>query len=405
MPVGGRGADVDSDDEDCFKKVAVVDKAAQEAAPFLLYGRLTLTVVRAELQGTAKLNPFVQMKCGGQVYKTEVDVKGDKNPKWENSYIVELEGGKKDDNTLHLFVTDKGSLVSQNIGRLDIPVEELFSHKTDGKGKEALEYGLVNPKKFSKPAGKIWLKAVWDGRGMPWQTDLDVGSSGREDKKAILMRGKLHVTVHKAENLRNVQLIGKQDPYVEIRFGSYAYKTKVHEKAGSFPIWNQDFVFNVDHAQSEQFSFLVYDKEPLVDNKIARIDLSIGKLLMKKDSQQMLQLMHWDNFHIKAGELYVTAGYTGEGAPITEEDIQKAEAKRKKEDEEAQEKLKQIQQAEAHGRQETEKQANEFIKQLHATHMAELKKQQDAFALQQEMFRREKEAFEAQQRDLALPKS
>jgi len=184
MPVGGRGADVDSDDEDCFKKVAVTDKSGQEAAPFLLYGKLTLTVLRAELQGTAKINPFIQFKCGGQVFKTEVDVKGDKNPKWDNAYIVELDGGKKDDNILHLFVTDKGSLISSNIGRLDIPVEELFSHKTDGKEKEALEYGLVNPKNLKKPAGKIFLKAVWDGRGMPWQTDLDVGSSGREEKKS-----------------------------------------------------------------------------------------------------------------------------------------------------------------------------------------------------------------------------
>jgi len=144
------------------------------------------------------------------------------------------------------------------------------------------------------------------------------------------MHGKLMLTVHRAENLREVQLIGKQDPYVEVRFGEYAYKTKVHEKAGAFPIWNQDFLFTVDHPQNEQLSFLVYDKEPLIDNKIARIDLTVGRLLLKKDCEQQLQLVFWENYHKIGGELYVTANFTGTGAPITEADKKKDEAKKEK---------------------------------------------------------------------------
>jgi len=149
-------------------------------------------------------------------------------------------------------------------------------------------------------------------------------------KKAIMMHGKLTITVHRAEHLREVQLIGKQDPYVEIKFGHYGYKTKVHEKAGAFPVWNQDFLFNVANPQNEQISFLVYDKEKLIDNKIARIDLTINRLLQKKDREQQLQLVFWENYHKIGGELYVTASYTGTGAPITKEDKKKLEDQQKK---------------------------------------------------------------------------
>jgi len=165
---------------------------------------------------------------------------------------------------------------------------------------------------------------------MPWQNDESSGSDGKEAKKAIMMHGKLTITVHRAEHLREVQLIGKQDPYVEIKFGHYGYKTKVHEKAGAFPVWNQDFLFNVANPQNEQISFLVYDKEKLIDNKIARIDLTINRLLQKKDREQQLQLVFWENYHKIGGELYVTASYTGTGAPITKEDKKKLEDQQKK---------------------------------------------------------------------------
>jgi len=68
----------------------------------------------------------------------------------------------------------------------------------------------------------------------------------------------------------------------------------------------------------------------LIDNKIARIDLTIGRLLLRKDREQVLQLVFWENYHNIGGELYVTANFTGTGAPITEADKKKDEAKKKK---------------------------------------------------------------------------
>jgi len=145
------------------------------------------------------------------------------------------------------------------------------------------------------------------------------------------MKGQLTLTVHRAQNLRNVQLLGKQDPYVNIIFREYSYKTKVHEKAGATPVWEQSFLFEVDNSQDQQINFLVYDKEQLkADNSIGRVDPTLGALLMKKNREQMLQLVFMENFHKIAGELFVTVKYTGTGAPITEEE--KAEAKRKEEE-------------------------------------------------------------------------
>jgi len=348
----------------------------------LLHGKLTLTIFEADLPSRHhKINPFVQAKCGGESFKTEVDTKGDKKPRWNHTVIINFDNAQKDDVILHLMVTDRGTL-SKNIAQMDIPVDTLFPHKNDGKDqKDPLEFSLIVPKNPKKPAGKIWLRATWDGRGMPWQNDESVGSGdskeGKEPKKAIMMHGKLMLTVHRAENLREVQLIGKQDPYVEVRFGEYAYKTKVHEKAGAFPIWNQDFLFTVDHPQNEQLSFLVYDKEPLIDNKIARIDLTVGRLLLKKDCEQQLQLVFWENYHKIGGELYVTANFTGTGAPITEADKKKDEAKKKKEEEENEKNRKAMEELVLKVTKDTEAQAQYFINDMHMKHEQEKVRQQE----------------------------
>jgi len=401
MPVGGRGSDVDSDDEDFFKKEAKTDKQGQEAGPsYLLHGKLTLTIVEADVPGgTHKINPFVQLKCGGESFKTEVDTKGDKKPKWNHSLIINFDNAQKDEVVLHLVVTDRGTL-SKNLGKMDIPVDSLFPQKSDGKDlKDPTEFSLIVPKNPKKQAGKIWLKAEWDGRGMPWQSDESVGSDGKEAKKAIMMHGKLTLTVHRAENLREVQLIGKQDPYVEIKFGEYSYKTRVHEKAGAFPVWNQDFLFNVDNPQNEQISFLVYDKEPLIDNKICRIDMTIGRLLLKKDREQLLQLLFWENFHKIAGDLYVTAIFTGKGAPITEEDKKKEEAK-KKEAEAAELQRIEMEKLVLKVTKNTEDQANIFIAGLHAKHEQEKLQAQEELKKQQEEINKQKEELKRVQDEL-----
>jgi len=395
----------DSDDEDYFKK-PTTDKASQDAAPsFLLHGKLTLTIFEADLpSGHHKINPFVQAKCGGESFRTVVDTKGDKKPRWNHTFIVNFDNAQKDDVVLHLMVTDRGTL-SKNIAQMDIPVDSLFPNKNDGKDqKDPLEFALIVPKNPKKPAGKIWLRATWDGRGMPWQNDESVASGdskeAKEAKKAIMMHGKLMLTVHRAENLREVQLIGKQDPYVEIRFAEYGYKTKVHEKAGAFPIWNQDFLFNVEHPQNEQLSFLVYDKEPLIDNKIARIDLTIGRLLLKKEREQQLQLVFWENYHKIGGELYVTATYTGTGAPITEEDKKKEEAKKKKEEEEIEKNRKAMEELVIKVTKDTEAQAQKFINDMHMKHEQEKLRQQEELKKQQEELKKQQEELARVQEEL-----
>jgi len=55
-----------------------------------------------------------------------------------------------------------------------------------------------------------------------------------------------------------------------------------------------------------------------------------------------LQLVFWENYHKIGGELYVTAAYTGTGAPITEEDKKKVLDAQKKEGEEAERKKKEM---------------------------------------------------------------
>jgi hypothetical protein len=130
---------------------------------------------------------------------------------------------------------------------------------------------------------------------------------------ANLPKGKLTLTVHRGEELRDVQLIGKQDPYCELTIGSEKFKTKVHDDGGKNPVWNQAFLFNLD-GKSDKLSVLIKDKEVLSDRNIARVDIPLMTLL-KEEKQQKIQVYNPENFTQVAGSLYVTAQFEGTGGP------------------------------------------------------------------------------------------
>jgi Ca2+-dependent lipid-binding protein len=52
-----------------------------------------------------------------------------------------------------------------------------------------------------------------------------------------LKGGLLDVRIEKATLTRDTELVGKMDPYVEIKLGSRKVRTSVKEEAGKTPVW------------------------------------------------------------------------------------------------------------------------------------------------------------------------
>jgi hypothetical protein len=64
-------------------------------------------------------------------------------------------------------------------------------------------------------------------------------AAGSEDPKYSLS-----VVVISARNLDDTQMIGTQDPYVELHVGKVSFKTSIKDNGGNGGDWNEMFVFN-----------------------------------------------------------------------------------------------------------------------------------------------------------------
>ena len=60
------------------------------------------------------------------------------------------------------------------------------------------------------------------------------------------MKGTLKLTVLSANLVEDTDLIGKMDPYVVIEIGSQKQQGRTANGAGCMPVWNQDFIFNLN---------------------------------------------------------------------------------------------------------------------------------------------------------------
>lgn len=93
----------------------------------------------------------------------------------------------------------------------------------------------------------------------------------------------LNLRVCDGKLYRDTELTGKMDPYVSLEIGGQKLKTKVHDNAGKFPKWDQDFT--VKTKLNTVLNYKVYDQETLGSDDLigeGSFELLINYLLVKK---------------------------------------------------------------------------------------------------------------------------
>ena len=73
------------------------------------------------------------------------------------------------------------------------------------------------------------------------------------------MFGKLIVKVKSAKLTHDTELIGKMDPYCQIKFGGQTHRTRTHKRGGKVPKWEELFQFDIQGER--ELSFACYDEE------------------------------------------------------------------------------------------------------------------------------------------------
>ncbi|SAM04261.1 hypothetical protein [Absidia glauca] len=92
--------------------------------------------------------------------------------------------------------------------------------------------------------------------------------------------GVLHVTVVEARKLKDEDLIGKNDPYVEFWLDSkYKQRTKQLDGTNN-PVFNQTFTFPLENGSSHhKLTFEVHDKDTMGSDKIGDVTVDFADVI------------------------------------------------------------------------------------------------------------------------------
>ncbi len=214
-------------------------------------GRLSVKLIEAadlrdpDAWGTVDAFCEVQLLGTGNKMKSST-VFNDTGPVWSEFYdflIVD-----EINEVLKFDIFDKDMFKDDFLGEVEIAVKELTHNKSgwrDGwfplqkaPGGE-LHLGLCY-RKFEPNDGPVASNTFVD------EAVSDVTTRGLEDEKESPYKGKVMVTVQKAENLIKLDTAWSDDkgldPYVVIDFGKQTKKTKVKDTLN--PIWNETFGFD-----------------------------------------------------------------------------------------------------------------------------------------------------------------
>ncbi|KFK26258.1 hypothetical protein AALP_AA8G223700 [Arabis alpina] len=108
-------------------------------------------------------------------------------------------------------------------------------------------------------------------------------------------QGKLIVTVMKATNLKNKELIGKSDPYATIHIlPLFKYKTNAVENNLN-PVWDETFELIVENKQNQSLTVEVFDKDVGEDERLGVVKLPLSSLeggVTKEMELNLLSSLH-----------------------------------------------------------------------------------------------------------------
>jgi len=255
-----------------------------------LVGHFNISVTKAKdlrkVQSIGKQDPYARIEGPlGQKKETKPHEDGGSSAVWNTEFtIVYGEQGDTKDRNLRVSVWDQNVGLDSNIGHINFTPHEALKLAEDGK-------------------------AHWH------HLKSEKGADAGEIELALTFHPGIAIEVHEAKDLRVVQLIGKQDPYVQIIVGDQKSRTKEHENGGKTPKWNETHYFarwpNVDYDENNENAvwFNVWDADVVIDEQIGVLKLPFSALelaILRKQGQRWYPLFRKKNEKENAGWLSLT---------------------------------------------------------------------------------------------------
>lgn len=254
-----------------------------------------------------KSDPFAVLYIRPLREKTKKSktINNDLNPIWNEHYEFVVE----DISTQHLTVKiydDEGLQASEILGCARVALADL----QPGKVKD-LWLDLVKDleiQRDKKPRGQVHLELLYypyakhEGVPNPFANQIQLTSLEKvlktesngydvNQRKNVIMRGVLSVTVISAEDLPPMDIGGKADPFVVLylRKGETKKKTRVVTDTLN-PIWNQTFDFMVEDALHDLLMVEVWDHDTFGKDYIGRCILTLTRVILEGEFQDTFVL-------------------------------------------------------------------------------------------------------------------
>jgi Ca2+-dependent lipid-binding protein len=100
---------------------------------------------------------------------------------------------------------------------------------------------------------------------------------------------RLNVTIVKATNLRDHDVIGLSDPYVVVEMGGRKYKTRTCDNTLN-PVWDEEFAFMVADDNAAQITFRIFDEDIMGDDPMGWAKCSVSNLYRGEKTEKVLIL-------------------------------------------------------------------------------------------------------------------
>jgi Ca2+-dependent lipid-binding protein len=107
----------------------------------------------------------------------------------------------------------------------------------------------------------------------------------------LKLQGQVTVNVIKAEKLKNMEMVGKSDPYVVLNVRPlWKFKTKVIDNNLN-PEWNEIFALNVEDQETQALHFKVMDEDIGQDKTLGVVSYPLVKLVPEETVKLQLPLL------------------------------------------------------------------------------------------------------------------
>uniref|UniRef100_A0A0D9X6G9 C2 domain-containing protein n=1 Tax=Leersia perrieri TaxID=77586 RepID=A0A0D9X6G9_9ORYZ len=254
-----------------------------------------------------KSDPFAVLYIRPLQDKTKKSktINNDLNPIWNEHYEFVVEDTSTQRLTVKIY-DDEGLQASELIGCARVDLSDL----QPGKVKEVW-LDLVKDleiQRDKKRRGQVHLELLYypfgkhEGVSNPFADQIQLTSLEKvlktesngfdvNQRKNVIMRGVLSVTVISAEDLPPMDVMGKADPFVVLylKKGETKKKTRVVTETLN-PIWNQTFDFVVEDALHDLLMVEVWDHDTFGKDYIGRCILTLTRVILEGEFQDTFVL-------------------------------------------------------------------------------------------------------------------